>query len=222
MPNQPLVQTGHTPDLLRQLASSGARDATDSLPCFGERLSRLFGLGDTMTLDAAIAFRTRQPGMPQDAMADRLTGELATLRQALVRRIQAYGEELDAEGESSSEQALNAWLALQRKVAANSRQLRDKVRKAMKDQGQTLARLAALDEVFDHTMAGYTAQSFSYIPRVLEQRFENPQTASGQTTDGFHRYCEEARSLLLAELDVRLEPVLGLLEACHHEVNKTP
>ena len=229
MPNQPQAQTGHPSKLLAQLAHLGTAATTDALPCFAERLSRLFGLGDTMTLDAATAYRARQPGQAQGAVVDKLTAELATTRRALVRRVHTWADELELEGEPECEPVLNAWLALQRKIAANSRQFRDKVRKSMKDQGQTLARLAELDAVFDHTMAGYTGQCFSTVSQVLEQRFralqtsdEQPQTSGQAPHDWFHRYCEEAQALLLAELDVRLEPVLGLLEACHNEVNNTP
>ncbi|GAB5477715.1 MAG: DUF3348 domain-containing protein [Marinobacter nauticus] len=228
MPNQPQAHTGLSSKLLVQLAPPGAPAIPDALPCFAERLSRLFGLGDTMTLDAAIGYRAKQPGTPQGAVVDRLIDELATIRRALVQRIRGFGSDLEFDGDPEPEAALNAWLTLQRKVAANSRQLRDKVRKSMKDQGPKLARLAELDAVFDQTMSGYTAQCFSHIPKVLEQRFEHRSTTPEQsptpatTADWFHRYCEEAQSLLLAELDVRLEPVLGLLEACHKEVNNTP
>ncbi|MET4026141.1 hypothetical protein ABIE59_001666 [Marinobacter sp. MBR-99] len=229
MPNQPQAQTGHSSKLLAQLAQLGTPAASDALPCFAERLSRLFGLGDTMTLDAATAYRARQPGPVQDAVVEKLTDELTTTRRALVRRVRTWADDLELEGEPEFEPVLNAWLALQRKIAANSRQLRDKVRKSMKGQSQTLARLAELDAVFDHTMAGYTSQCFSTVSKVLEQRFrtlqtspEHPNNSGKATGDWFHRYCEEAQALLLAELDVRLEPVLGLLEACHNEVNNTP
>ncbi|MBE0485495.1 DUF3348 family protein [Marinobacter sp.] len=229
MPNQPQAQTSHPSKLLAQLAHLGAASSTDALPCIAERLSRLFGLGDTMTLDAATAYRAGQPGQLQSAVVDKLTDELATTRRALVRRVHIWAGELEFEGEPECEPVLNAWLALQRKIAANSRQLRDKVRRSMKDQSQTLARLAELDAVFDHTVAGYTSQCFSAVSLVLEQRFralqtsnEQPQTSGQAPHDWFHRYCEEAQALLLAELDVRLEPVLGLLEACHNEVTNTP
>ncbi|RBW48630.1 DUF3348 family protein [Marinobacter sp. F3R11] len=228
MPSIPLAQTGPRDRLLQQLAKSAVLPEYSQLPCISERLGRLFGLGDTMNLDAATAYRTRQPGEVQGAMADRLTDELATTRQALVRRIQAWADELEFEGEPEFETVQDACLALRRRITANSRQLRDKVRKAMKTQGQTLARLAELDSVFDHTMTGYTSQCFSQLSRVLEQRFQALQTSSEQlqasdqqTGHWFHRYCEETQIMLLAELDVRLEPVLGLLEACHNEVNKT-
>ncbi|GGC59958.1 hypothetical protein GCM10011362_05480 [Marinobacter halophilus] len=215
--------------LIQLLARAGAKVDGDPLPCFGERLGRLFGLGDTMTLDAAIAFRSRQPGMDQAVVFDRLTQELATTRRALISKINGFSDEFESTQTESVEPWLNAWLLLQRKLAATSRQLRDKVRKAMQNHNQILARLAELDAVFDHTMAGYTSQCFAHIPKVLEQRFQTLQTPSEHTQepgtqpgDWLHRYCEEAQTLLLAELDVRLEPVLGLLEACHNEVSNTP
>lgn len=229
MHKPPVAQPSHAHRLLNLLADYGALKSPGELPCFGERLSRLFGLGDTMKLDAATAHRARQTGFPQPAAVDRLTAELANTRKALIRRIQSFTETLDTGTEPDPETALNAWLALQRKVASSSRQLRDKVRNAMKDQGHAMARLAQLDAVFDHTMAGYTSQCFAQIPRLLEQQFRSLQTPSDASPDTGTApdnrllcYCEKAQSLLLAELDVRLEPVLGLLEACHNEVNHSP
>lgn len=206
--------------LLQQLPRSA--DSTN-LPCIAERLGRLFGLGDTMSLDAAIAWRSRHPGSPQAAVVERMTEELATSRRALVRRIEDWAGDVTFDDEPAFEPLQNAWLGVQRKVAATSRQLRDKVRKIMKDQSSALAHLAELDAVFDHAMASYTSQCFAKVPKELEQRFQTLQNADRPTPESdnwLHRYCEEARNLLLAELDVRLEPVLGLLEACHNEVSE--
>ncbi|MEP3588061.1 MAG: DUF3348 family protein [Marinobacter sp.] len=224
------VQSGSAHARLLQLLATGdAPRKPDNPPCFAERLSRLFGLGDTMTLDAATAFRSRQRGMDQGPVFEQLTKELSNTRRALRRKVSRYGEEVEPGESLSAEPYLNAWLVLQRKVAASSRQLRDKVRKEMKEHNQNLARLAELDSVFDHTMASFTGQCFSHISKVLEQRFHSLQTPSDSSPDTgiapddwLHRYCEEAQNLLLAELDVRLEPVLGLLEACHNEVNNSP
>lgn len=194
-----------------------------TLPCLSERLGRLFGLGDTMSLDAAIAGRSRQSDSPERAVMERLTEELTNSRRALVRRIEAWADDVESDGEPAFEPLQNAWLGVQRKVAATSRQLRDKVRKAMKDQGPAMAHLAELDAVFDHTMASYTSQCFATVPNELEQRFQTLKNADRPTPDiddWLHRYCEEAQNLLLAEMDVRLEPVLGLLEACHNQMSE--
>lgn len=221
------------PRLLQLLAQAGVSLADGPLPCCGERLGRLFGLSDTLVLDSAIAFRTRHPGMNQGPMFERIIQDLATTRTALVRKISTYGDDIEPTDNVDFELYLNSWLTLQRRVVAASRQLRDKTRKAMKDHNQNLARLAELDSTFDHAMAGYTSQCFSHISKVLEQRFHalfpteqttsDPFHETGRAPDdGLHRYCEEAQNLLLAELDVRLEPVLGLLEACHNEVMDSP
>jgi len=222
-----------TQRLLQLLAQSGASHTDDPLPCCGERLGRLFGLSNTLTLDSAIAFRTRQPGMNQGPAIERVSQELANTRRALIRKISNYGSDVEPTESVDFEPYLNAWLTLQRRVVAASRQLRDKTRKVMKDHNQNLARLAELDSAFDYAMAGYSSQSFAHIPKVLEQRFQalieaqqTPSEASQETGiapgDWLHRYCEEAQNLLFAELDVRLEPVLGLLEACHNEVTNSP
>lgn len=216
------MTTHHSPGqrLLQQLPRSAA---STNLTCLAERLGRLFGLGDTMSLDAAIAGRGRHPASPQPAVVERLTKELADSRRALARRIEAWADDVEFDGEAAFEPLQNAWLGVQRKVAATSRQLRDKVRKAMKDQGPALAHLAELDAVFDHTMASYTSQCFAAVPKELEQRFQTLQNADRPAPDAddwLHRYCEDAQNLLLAELDVRLEPVLGLLEACHNQMSE--
>jgi len=221
------------PRLLQLLAQSGAPLADGPLPCCGERLGRLFGLSDTLVLDSAIAFRTHHPGMDQGATFERIIKELATTRTALIGKINSYGEDIESTDNLAFEPYLNTWLTLQRRVVAASRQLRDKTRKAMKDHNQNLARLAELDSTFDQAMTGYTSQCFSHISKVLEQRFHALSPAEQTTSDPshetgiapddwLHRYCEEAQNLLLAELDVRLEPVLGLLEACHNEVMDSP
>ncbi|BES72727.1 hypothetical protein RE428_37450 [Marinobacter nanhaiticus D15-8W] len=215
------------------LTAAGAPARKDVLPCFGERLSRLFGLGDTMKLDAALAYRIRQPATPQPATPqraalERLVQELASIQRLLVRRIRGYGTDIDIEGQLTAEPYSQALLTTQRKIAATTRQFRDKVRSTLKDQGQDLARLAEVDAVFDHTMAGYTVQCFSRVSTVLEQRFQALESASTQAADPgsepddwLRRYCEDTQNLLLAELDVRLEPVLGLLEAFHNEISQT-
>lgn len=215
--------------LMQLLTAAGAPERKDKLPCFAERLSRLFGLGDTMKLDAAIAFRTRQPGRPERGTIERLVQELVSTRQVLAKRIHGYGCDIDPDEHPTAESYIHALLAIQRKIAATTRHLRDKVRKAMRDQGPNLARLAEMDTVFDHTMAAYTGQCFAQIPKVLEQRFlaleSTYKQASRPDSDPdtwLHHYCEEAQNLLLAELDVRLEPVVGLLEACHNEATHTP
>ncbi|MCG8519982.1 MAG: DUF3348 domain-containing protein [Pseudomonadales bacterium] len=212
--------------LLQLLADAGAPVGDDRLPCLSERLGRLFGLGDTMNLEAALGFRGRPGGLGGTATLERLCQELARIRRTLTAKIQQYGDDADHSAPAFAP-LQEAYLARQRELAAASRQFRSKVRSALAEQGPALGKLCELDAVFDHTLAAFTSQGFANIPRVLEQRFQALQTSATEApaTDAggwFHQYCEEAQGLLLAELDVRLEPALGLLEAFHNEVSNTP
>ena len=72
----------NTGPLRRQLAGLGVRAAGAPLPCFGERLARLFDLSDTVALDAAnVASRDGHFGADGKA-AERLRAELEKLRQS--------------------------------------------------------------------------------------------------------------------------------------------
>lgn len=234
MPRTAPVQIRSRNCLIQRLSDARVPVDENNLPCLGERLGRLFGLGDTMALDAATAYRSRQPGTHNAGTLEQLCQELVRARRALIDQIADYGEAApeDDDGTRDPEQLLNHYRVQQRKLAATSRQLRDKVRRAMKAQSQSLARLAELDSVFDHTMASYTSQCFAHIPNALEQQLQGLQTSSQTLSEHSQErssdsdiwpYChyEEARNLLLAELEVRLEPVLGLLEAFHQEVNQS-
>lgn len=153
-------------------------------------------------------------------------------------------QDLEEAGNVPPERApyLNFYLARQRELAAGTRQLRTRIRTAIATTGPAMAHLAQLDTVFDHTLAGYTSQGFATLPTVLEKRFDalwqsrqqmnfdqqdhDPahSPAQGWTKPGgwLHQYCNEMQMLLLAELDVRLEPAIGLLEAYTNEVSNTP
>lgn len=151
---------------------------------------------------------------------------------------------LDADASASPEFTpyQNFYLARQRELAAGTRQLRTRIRAAVATSGPAMAHLAQLDTVFDHTLAGYTSHCFATLPTVLEKRFDalwqsrqqmnfdqqdhdpaRPPVHDWTRPGGWlHQYCQEMQMLLLAELDVRLEPAIGLLDAYTLEVSNAP
>ena len=95
---------------------------------------------------------------------------------------------------------------------------------------------ARIDAVLDNTLTGYARKGFGAVPGVLEKRFlalwPDRQHSLLSDTPGddpqdwmkegawLHRFCQEMKTLLLAELDTRLEPVQGLLmalESAHND-----
>lgn len=127
------------------------------------------------------------------------------------------------------------YLAQQRQLATALQPLRARIRNAMANQSPALAQLAALDTVFDNTLSNYSRHCFGALPTVLEKRFKtlwrahqkNLPAGEPDDTPGswlepgawLDQFCREMRILLLAELEVRLEPALGLLAALNNEVH---
>ncbi|MDX1458114.1 MAG: DUF3348 family protein [Marinobacter sp.] len=241
----PVASQSH--GLLQLLASLGNRNVSPVSPCFAERLGRLFGLADTMTLDAALARRKGGAEQPGQETADRLQKGLASARQALKEQLEASfsshesrsapglpepreGDAPDSLPDVSRYQRF--YLARQREIVAGVRQHRAQIRNTLAKSSPALAQLAELDAVFESTMSNFVGQSFGVIPGILEKRFEALWQAHQQAHPAeeqapadwmrpgawLHQFCQDMKTLLLAELDVRLEPVLGLLDAFNQEV----
>lgn len=121
--------------------------------------------------------------------------------------------------------------ARQRPLTVGAQRLRGRVRKAMSKQSPALAQLAELDAIFDTTLVQYGRHCFGALPTVLEKRFKTlwrhhhkkladaPDPPEDWIQEGawLDRFHQEMRLLLLAELEARLEPVQGLLDALNNE-----
>jgi len=236
--------------LTRQLAALEQRAAGAPLPCFGERLARLFDLSDTVSLDAAnVPLRDGHFSADENA-AERLRGELDKLarkqREAIEASVSAErigtrnGLPVPEAGPSAVEPPdfepyQRFYQGRQRQLAAAVPPLRLRARGALTDYSPALARLAQIDAVFEATLAGYGRRGFGALPGVLEKRFHAlwPDRqhsllaeAPGDTPQDWmkegawlHCFCQEMKQMLLAELDTRLEPVRGLLDALDNARN---
>lgn len=126
-------------------------------------------------------------------------------------------------------------LAHQREMETAIAPLRAKVRATLAQSGAAQAKLAALDTALGDILAGREAKLLAKVPALLEQRFVQQRdiyrqalAATGQTDDPaiwlqpdgwLAHFCQEMRDTLLAELDLRLQPVMGLIEAFSNEVS---
>jgi hypothetical protein len=105
--------------------------------------------------------------------------------------------------------------------------LRRRLRSTLADRSPALARLAELDTVMEQVIGARERALLSTVAARLEPRFDQLRAtpdaaASGAPTQPapwLDRFCQEMRSLLLAELDLRLQPVEGLLEACRKSLS---
>ena len=121
------------------------------------------------------------------------------------------------------------YVALQGKLALSSHRLRVQTAEAMAGISPELARLASLDKGLCDALAARQRQYFDVIPTLLEQHFHHLLNTHWQTLPGtsdacdlaswmapggwIPSFCGQMQELLLAELEIRLQPVLGLIES---------
>lgn len=125
--------------------------------------------------------------------------------------------------------------AHQRDMENNVRSVRAKVRDGVAARSPRLRQMVALDAAFEGILGEREARLLSTIPSLMEKRFNQLRKAHLQTqpTDDapdlwmkpgawMARFCAELQTVLLAELDLRLQPAVGLLEALHNEKTLHP
>jgi hypothetical protein len=112
--------------------------------------------------------------------------------------------------------------------------LRCFVRKVISEYSLNLTQLAELDKTFSKSMAAHTRKRFTVVPKLLKFRFEQlyadyckdiKQNALKDkpivwvNDNGWlSKFYAEMQQVLLAELDVRLQPIIGLVEAYSEEI----
>ncbi|WP_019399672.1 DUF3348 domain-containing protein [Pseudoxanthomonas sp. GW2] len=109
-------------------------------------------------------------------------------------------------------------MALQHLLESGSGRLRETLRQRLAARSPALARLAAVDAVMEQTLARPTRSLLGRATPVLEHRFQELLSASDEApgTEApawLERFRHDMHELLLAELDIRLQPAEGLLAA---------
>ncbi len=216
----------NSPALVRLLAqwaadgsgpgASGAA-ARDSL---AERLGQWLDWTDAIALSAAL----NQPATTP-AGATGPGPDLATLAQALarVRAEQArlistdpvYLQGLDSDGTADIAPYRRACQARQRAMAAAIGPLRTRLRSALAAASPGLSRLALLDATLDTALGERERHLLGGVVAHLEQQFRRAQQAGAE--GWLARFHQDMQGALLAELDLRLQPAQGLLDALAQE-----
>ena len=128
------------------------------------------------------------------------------------------------------------YVAHQRDMEGGVRPLRGKVQQVLASGSPALRQLAALDAALDEILGVRERQLLATLPALLERRFgqllkshqaalpaSGPADEASQWVqpDGWLTgFGKELQGALLAELDVRLQPIVGLIEAFSNEADK--
>lgn len=124
----------------------------------------------------------------------------------------------------------------QRDMDISIQPLRHHVRGAIANLSPRLRKLAELDATFEKILRDRESRLLSRVPVLLGKRFqqllENHQQklaeagAAGSTVARLQMgswlacYCGDMQMLLLAEMDLRLQPTIGLIEACKNDTDE--
>jgi hypothetical protein len=144
----------------------------------------------------------------------------------------------DAETDVSFAPYRKRYLDLQRHMELRVAALRDHVRRGIGGASPQLAQLAKLDAALEQVFGGREQQLLSTVPLFLARRFEElrkNQVAAGspgpvsslaparqQQPHAWQRvFGNELQAVLLAELDDRLQPVAGMVDALNNLLKKT-
>nr|WP_291008979.1 DUF3348 family protein [Hydrogenophaga sp.] len=195
-------------------------------------------LGQWLNVNEAIALRTTQasvaaagtaaarratPPVDQQALHTALQRELQRVRAVLIQSITAR----DASHRSDPNELDIEWALFhqrlndqQRRMELSVEALRGHVRQALGQSTPELAQLAALDAAMEPLLAGREQRLLGSLPAFLKARFvalrQQVADPSDTAPDDLHwlqTFANEFEQTLLAELDLRLQPVIGLIES---------
>lgn len=230
-PHKPPHTPFNSPPLRRLLAGWAAEARTGRVPAGGrsdaiaERLGQWLAWTDAVELSAAL----NQPppptadgaaGAPPTAV---LAQALARLQADQARQVTTDPVYLPGNGtglldDDDLAPYRRAAQARQRAMAAAVAPLRARLRAALAAGTPAQAQLAALDATLDAALAGRERAALHSLVGWIERRAQalRPGNAGG-TSEWRPRFHHDMQQALLAELDLRLQPLHGLLDALRPE-----
>jgi hypothetical protein len=225
--------------LVRSLSGLSPVDVAPSSLSFAERLAQCLSVSDAIALFAALSPGAVRAATVRSGAASAVEAEFARVQRALTDSI--VGSEggrariaFPTPAADASAEALGDFLpyrryyqAQQREMAARITPLRAATREALAKGSPVLKQLAAVDAAFDQALGERERDALAAVPLLLERHFDQlrKEQASIETQPTDHqpggwlaRFGRDLQDLLLAELELRLLPVMGLIEAYRSEI----
>lgn len=217
---------------MRQLAAWLPEGVSAPRQDVAERLGQWLNVNEVIALrttQAAVAAagtaaaRRATPPLDRRALHTALQQELQRVRAVLTQSITAReASHRPDPGDLDVEWALfhQRLGDQQRRMALSVEALRGHVRQALAQSTPELAQLAALDAAMEPLLAGREARWLNSLPAFLKARFvalrqqaADPPDAAPNDLRWLLTFAHEFEQTLLAELDLRLQPVIGLIES---------
>ncbi|MGH8079147.1 MAG: DUF3348 domain-containing protein [Lysobacter sp.] len=226
------------PTFIRLLARLTAADVSQSPQSLSDRLSEWIDWTQAVALSTALERKPSAAPSEHRPASGAEDKACAQVRAALTHAIDG-DPAFSASGSQTTAQSGDAqaadyaffrqrYLVLQQSMDAAIGRLRERLRDALIANAPGMARIAAMDAVMERALSRRERTLWTAAPVLLGQHFERlrqvaqqaaadadacgdaPRVGGDAWLEGFRN---DMRSVLLAELDVRLQPAEGLLEA---------
>ena len=229
------------PTLVRLLARFGDAEVPEPRQSISDHLSQWLGWTDAIALSTALSVQTPagEPAARVGASAEQSQSE--RVRAALRKAISGEGASARRDGRRTPAAAQppadvepnfadfrQRYLALQQAMETDIGTLRVRLRAALAARAPALARLATVDAVMEQALGARERSLLAGVPALLGAHFERLRAAAAAAgaasaaesaaecaaphawLAGFRK---DMQSVLLAELEIRFQPVEGLLAA---------
>ncbi|MEN9383060.1 MAG: hypothetical protein RL323_203 [Pseudomonadota bacterium] len=187
-----------------------------------ERLGAWLNAFDAVKLHATCqACHSARAFKPAPLVADaahrftRLNETVQRVHQGLVAAIKADRWPQETGDEADAALLRKHALELQRLMEAKLTAVRPQVWQAMAGASPRLRQLVELDAAMAQVVEVQAQKSLAHLPALIEKQLKTSAPAQRLEPQLFWQ------QVLLAELDLRMQPIWGLMEAFNNEVNKS-
>jgi len=203
-------------------------DVPESRKSFSDQLSQWLGWKDAIALYSAL------DGNPTTALPDAsvsVNAEESEFNRVRAALVNAIAEDRTLMRNEAADVATDfapyrrRYLARQQTMAARINPLRNRLRTKLESRSPAMAQLAAVDAVMEQALSAHEQSLLATVPVLLEKHFKRLKLINevDQATSELDIevppaawldvFINDMEVLSLAELDTRLQPVEGLLEA---------
>ncbi|WP_336091020.1 DUF3348 domain-containing protein [Pseudomonas sp. CGJS7] len=215
------------PTFIRVLARLTAADVPQPTQSLSDQLSQWIDWTHAVALSTALDGKPPEPMLDERILSAVDEDECARVRAALAAAIAADPAFAAPAGAAADYPFFRQrYQTLQQTMEAGVGRLRERLRAMLTHGTPQMARLAAVDAVMERALSRRERSLLSAAQTLLADHFERlrvaaasaaeeNQAAENQAADDawLESFRRDMRNLLLAELDVRLQPAEGLLAA---------
>jgi hypothetical protein len=198
--------------LVRLLARFASGEVPASGQAFADRLSQWVGWTDAISLSAALE------GGAQASADSRISRDAESADDLQCQRTRtAWADAIAAAIDPSTDFApyRQRYLSRQQAMESGIESMRARLRARLAAGSPAMARLAAVDVVMEQVLAPHEQRLLATVPGLLHKHFERLRLTEvpEQPRAWLDSFGRDMQAVLLAELDIRFQPIEGLLDA---------